>query len=268
MMRLPLQLTALTLLMRPMGPWPIRVSMLVLATLALLHSPVLLSRWTWLLLAALVAARVALDWPLADNHVYLLAYWCLAIALALGSPAASATLARSAVLLLAAAFAMALTWKTVLSDDYLDGRFFRVTLLTDDRFVPAVERIGGLSRAVLGHNRDTLTPLPDGAELLDPPPLVEPVAFRTLVHVSTFGALVIEAAVVAGCIAVLAGASPMVLHIPLLLFCAVTYGVAPVAGFGWLLLSMGSALQSGRRTLAGVYVGLWCLILLYDGIRL
>ena len=266
-MRLSLQLTALTLLMRPMGPWPIRVAILSLAAVALLSSPVLLSPRTWLLFAALVATRIALDWPLADNHIYLLAYWCLAIALAVGRPDVAATLGRRAALLLGAAFTMALLWKVVLSDDYLDGRFFRVTLLTDDRFVPAVERIGGISRAEIGHNRETLSPLPEGAELLDPAPLVEPPAFRTLVNVSTFGALATEAAVVVGCIAVLIGASPLVLHVPLLLFCAVTYGVAPVAGFGWLLLSMGSALRPGRRNLTAAYVGLWCLVLVYDGIR-
>ena len=34
--------------------------------------------------ALLAAARIVAVWPLSDNHIYLLAYWCLAIGLALG----------------------------------------------------------------------------------------------------------------------------------------------------------------------------------------
>ena len=40
----------------------------------------------------LVAVRVVIDWPLPDNHVYLLAYWCLVTGLALATRDASRTL--------------------------------------------------------------------------------------------------------------------------------------------------------------------------------
>jgi hypothetical protein len=54
-------------------------------------------------------------------------------------------------------------------------------------------------------------------------------------------------------------------HVLLLLFCAVTYAFAPVAGFGWLLLSMGTALcRSDQRVLRTAYVGTWLLVLLYS----
>ena len=41
----------------------------------------------------LTAIRIADDWPLADNHIYLLGYWLLAVSLALRSRDAAATLA-------------------------------------------------------------------------------------------------------------------------------------------------------------------------------
>ena len=62
---------------------------------------------------------------------------------------------------------MAVLWKAVLSPDYVDGRFFRVTLLTDERFADASLVFGGLSRDQMAENRAFLEPLPEGAELLD-----------------------------------------------------------------------------------------------------
>jgi hypothetical protein len=189
------QLTAMTLLLRPMGSIGVRPAILILATLAVLTPRVLVSPVTWFALAALVAARMVSDWPLLDNYVYLLAYWCLAIALALGDPNAAAALTTSGQLLLGLALTMAVVWKAALSPDYLDWRFFRVTLLTDDRLADAVGLLGGITRADLTYTRERLAALPEGAELLDPPPLVEPPAFRRLVWLSTVGALVMEALV-------------------------------------------------------------------------
>src|SRR4029077_1076050 len=98
---------------------------------------------TWILVALLVATRIVAVWPLADNHIYLMAYWCLGIGIALSSQPPSATLAASSRWLLAGAFAMAVLWKAVLSPDYVDGRFFRVALLTDVRFADASLVFGG-----------------------------------------------------------------------------------------------------------------------------
>ncbi len=112
----------------------------------------------WLALAILVAVRVVVEWPLPDNHIYLLAYWCLAVAMALRFADSSRQLARSSRLLLGLVFAFAVLWKAVLSPDYRDGRFFAVTLLTDDRFSEVVQLIGGLSDAQLRENREYRRP--------------------------------------------------------------------------------------------------------------
>ena len=185
---LALRLTAIDLLLRPMGPWGVRPLILAIAGLALLLPRVLRAPATWYALAGLVTARVVADWPLPDNHIYLLAYWCLAVALALGAGAEGArVLGLSSRLLIGLAFLMAVVWKGALSPDYLDGRFFRVTLLTDERFTDATLLLGGLTGEQLDGNREYLSPLPEGAELLDPPPFVEPRAFRWLAAAVNLG---------------------------------------------------------------------------------
>lgn len=260
---LALRLTALTLLLRSMGPWGVRPLILAVAGAALLFPRALESRATWFGLAALVTLRIAADWPLPDNHVYLLAYWCLAIALALGATDPTRTLMASGRLLLGLAFLAAVIWKAVLSPEYLDGRFFRVTLVTDERFADVVQLLGGLSEDQLEHNREVLAPLPEGAALLDPPALVEPPAFERLVRFSTVGLLAAEALLATVCLASVPGGT-IATHVLLIVFCAITYAFAPVAGFGWLLLSIGAALcRPGQHALRAAYVATWFLVFVY-----
>src|SRR5262245_17798901 len=78
-----LRLTAVALLLRPMGPWFVKPVILAIAMVALIDRRVRQSSIAWFVLAGCVALRIAYDWPLADNHIYLLAYWCLAVAIAL-----------------------------------------------------------------------------------------------------------------------------------------------------------------------------------------
>ncbi|HEY1304040.1 MAG TPA: hypothetical protein VGF24_10855 [Vicinamibacterales bacterium] len=262
---LALRLTALTLLLRPMGPWTVRPLILLCAGVALLSPRALLRPLTWYALAALIALRIAADWPVPDNHVYLLAYWCLAVALALGATDRELVIVTSGRLLIGSAFLLAVLWKGALSTDYLDGRFFRVTWLTDDRFSDTVQLLGGLSQPQLDHNRDVLKALPEGAELLHPPALEEPRAFRQLVLVSTWGMLVVESLIAATFLLPLGRRLSFVRHPLLLSFCVVTYAIAPVAGFGWLLLTMGVALcRREQRALRATYVATWFLVLLYS----
>ena len=161
-----LTLTAIILLLRPLDVWWVAPFVLAAACLSLVLRPVRRAPITWMLVARSSRPGSSCVWPLSDNHIYLLAYWCLAIGLALSSATPAATLSASSRWLLGAAFAMAVLWKAVLSPDYVDGRFFRVTLLTDERFADASLVFGGLSRDQMAENRKFLEPLPEGAELL------------------------------------------------------------------------------------------------------
>jgi hypothetical protein len=259
---LALRLTLLDLLLRPVGLGWVRPPVLVLAAAGLAVPRAL--RWPplWIALAACTAWRVASAWPLGDNHAYLLAYWCLAAALALTSALDPdrALLARNARLLIGLAFALAVLWK-VLAPDYLDGRFFRVILLVDPRFEGFATLAGGMDAETLALRRDYLlqhVDVPGGAEGEAPP---EPPRFRALARAATHATLAIEAAVALAFLLPAAGALRDLL---LLSFCAVTYAAAPVEAFGMLILAMGLAQSDPRRLpLLLAYLATFALLVLY-----
>ena len=260
-----LRLAAIAFLLRPMGPWFVRPVILAAAVVALIFPRALRSSVLWATVAAAIAVRIAEDWPLADNHIYLLGYWCLAIAIALRRPDPEPSLLFSSRSLLGLAFAFAVLWKAVLSPDFLDGRFFRVTLLTDPRFGSASRLVGGLSAAELEANRQALAVLPHGAELHDPPMIHEPYRLKTFSTVSTWGILALESAVALSMLVPLRGRVVVLRHAALLSFCAITYAFAPVAGFGWLLLAMGLAQLEPRQVwLTRAYVAAFLVVLFYD----
>lgn len=262
---LPLRLTLLVLVLRPPGEGSLRAATWLVAGAALVFPSLILSARTWFVLAVLVGARIAVDWPLADNHIYLLAYWCLGVGLALwrdplGSPQAFETLRSSSRWLVASAFLCAFVWKAFLAPDYLDGRFFRVTLSTDDRFAP-IARAAGLSDGQIAENRKALEPLPAGAEVVSGPVLSEPPALRRVARALTWGGLVLELLVAVAFL--LRPGVPA--HLALLAFCGVTYAVAPVAGFGWLVSVLGlTNCGDEHARLRAAYVAAFALVLLYS----
>lgn len=260
-----LRLTLIDFLLRPTGPWVIRPLILILSGVGLTSSAVLRAPLTWLILFILLGIRIVLDWPSPDNHKYLLAYWCLSIGLGLRSIKIRETLALASRLLLGLAFALATIWKGFLSPDYMDGRFFRVTLLTDNRFTEKVMLLTGMTGEQIDQNRIYLQPLQEGETWFDPPVLYEPPVFRSLATFATYATLAAEAIIAV--LFLLPGQKrglQVARHISLLGFCVLTYSVAPVAGFGWLLLVMGLAqCRPDQRFLQYLYVIVYFLVLLY-----
>jgi hypothetical protein len=256
--------SALLIALRPGGPWQIRLGLLLLAGVALLNSRLLRSPWLWLGLALVASARLVVDWPLPDNHLYLLAYWCLALAIALRSPDPAASASLSARLLIGVAFAFAVLWKAFLSPDFRDGRFFRVTLLTDPRLSHATLVLGGLTSAELQENRRALEPWPAGAEPVHPPQLFEPAAFKRLVVGLTWATIALEGVIALTFLAPLKRPWSAARHLSLLGFCVVAYALAPVASFAWLLLVMGLAtLDRDQVWLRRAYIGISAVVLLW-----
>jgi hypothetical protein len=258
-----LRLTAILLLLRPLEVWWAAAAVLAGAVLSLLFAPVRRSPATWLALSLLIAAQIIEAWPTSDNHIYLLSYWSLAIGLALGTASPAATLAATSRWLVAAAFLFAVVWKGVLSPDYLDGRFFRVTLLTDDRFADAVTLLGDITAPEIREARSFLQPLPEGAELADVDWFGEPPRLRLIAAVVTWGGIVLEALVAVLCLYPLAARAVVARHAALMLFCVTTYALAPVAGFGCLLAAMGLAQCLAPGRLQTAYVVVFVLVLLY-----
>jgi hypothetical protein len=261
---LALRLTLLDLLLRPIGDWSIRPLVLAIAAAGLLVPGWLRRPPLWFALAGLTALRVWTDWPLPDNHAYLISYWCLAAGISLVVSDTEACLALNARLLIGLAFAFAVIWKLVLSPDFMNGTFLRVTMLQDPRFEGWTRLAGGFSTDQLEAHRAAL-----GRHLDLPPSESEPgpalsARFSRLADVMTFWTAGIELALAAAFLWWKGGPLSRARHALLIVFCATTYAVATVDGFGWLLIAMGVAQCDSRlaRTRA-LYVASYALILVY-----
>jgi hypothetical protein len=240
------RLTLLTLLLSPIGALDLRAWVLALAAAGLLAPRLASSPALWLALAALAALRVVGDWPMSDNHAWLLAIWCLALALAFRDADPGERLARDARVLVGAVFALATLQKALISPDYLDGTFFRWLLATDARFESLGELLGR-DAADLARTRAFLDG-PLGEARVPDAAFVETPALRIAAQVLTWATLAIEAGVALAFLAPARRVPAALRDGALLAFCAGTYAIAPVAGFGWLLLSMGVAQSGGPRS--------------------
>jgi hypothetical protein len=256
---LALRLTLLDLLLRPIGAGALRPLSLALAATGLLLPGLLRAPALWLALAATTGLRVAVDWPLGDNHAWLLFYWCLAVVLGLVARAPRAVLAANARWLIGLAFLFATLWKVALSPDFLDGTFFRVTLVGDSRLEHAARLATGLAPDELAALRAQVAGRadPEAEPLPVPARLAHAAGLATAWTVAIEGATALAFLLPVGAAAALR--DPL-----LLLFCATTYAVAPVQGFGWLLLAMGVAQSPPRRAWRLAYLGVFALILAYS----
>jgi hypothetical protein len=166
--------------------------------------------------------------------------------------------------LVGSAFLCAILWKGLLAPDFLDARFFRVTLVTDERFADLARAVGGLSDAQLDANRAALTALPEGMEIIGGPTLVEPPALRRLGLMLTWGGFVLESLIALAFLSPRPAIVHRFRHALLITFTAVTYAVAPVAGFGWLLAAMGLAqCERSAYALRAAYIGAFVLVMIY-----
>jgi hypothetical protein len=233
------RLTCLTFLFAPIGDWQLRPLVLVLSSAGLLFGGLWRSRWLWLALALLTGLRAALDWPLADNHAYLLAYWCTALAVAAWS-GDWAMLARNARWLIGLTFAIA-AWQKWTSPSYVNDVFFLTTFLLDDRFEDLVVLLTSVSYEQIDEARDYLEADYRGGGPDAGLPFELPWSLLLLARASTVWNLFDQALVAAAFLAPIKLGLRRIRDPLLILFCLVTYAVAPVAGFGWLLLSMGMA---------------------------
>ena len=254
-----MKMTLVYLLAMNSGPWYARIPELILCALGLVTS-LGRSPGLWLAMAAALGGRVLSAWYQVDNHDYLAFYWALAIALAVATrqPRAIAVNGR---LLIGLCFLFATLWKGFLSDSYVDGGFFHHTFLRDVRFARMGALSGGMDESLFEENAEVMD------NQLRSPERPETLALHTtaqlghLARLATWYTLIIE-----GAIAVMflwpGGLFHRARDAVLLVFTWSTYAVAPVPGFGGVLMLMGMA-QSEFRLVRGLYLGSFFLVYIY-----
>lgn len=207
-------------------------------------------RWrgVWWALVAAVAWPLFWNWPFPDNHDYLRALWALAVALSVGARSPSATLERSARLMLGGVFLLATLWKGVLSPDYLSGSFFRVTLLSDGRFQSLAVLLGGIHWETIDAFDRALEAFLAGHG--GAWSFVVPASLGRLADFLTGFTLLLEGGLALAFLWPREGRVRGARNPLLLLFAFTTYAVASVSGFGWLLMAMGAAQTRPSERLA------------------
>jgi hypothetical protein len=264
-----LRLTLLVLLMNSNDDPPLFLAAAVLCAVALPRPGLLHRPWLWAGIFVVVGGRQLATWHTIDDHVIMTTYWCGAIALALGAHDTPRTLARSACLLVGTLFAFAAGWK-LLSGQFLDGTFFRYSLLFDSRFEVLSQVVGGTANHVRDAGVGAVTDLLAGGRT-GTVTVEEGTRASALAQVLTWWGLLLEVAIAAAFLLPLPERWRWSRHATLATFAATTYAVVPVGGFGALLLVLGAAqTRTARGRLAYtlgfagtlVWSGLWPIFFL------
>jgi hypothetical protein len=258
------KLTLLALLLSPVGNWFIRPFTLGLSVMGLLIPGLWRSPSLWVALALLTGIRFYIDWPSADNHAYLLSYWCLAFAI-------SAWLGNREVLFSNARYLVALTFgfaalQKWISPDYLNGVFFLITFFLDERFEEFVVLFSSVTFEQIDIAREYLEGDYRSAPAPDSLPFVIPGSMWWLAILSTAWNLFEQTLIAIAFLVPKDSRLGRIRDPLLLLFCFTIYAVVPVVSFGWLILAMGIAQSDGKSaTLRYWYTGaFFALIFFYE----
>ena len=238
------KLTLLALLLSPVGTWFIRPFILGLSVMGILIPRLWRSPSLWVALALLTGIRFYIDWPSADNHAYLLSYWCLAFAVSawLGN---REVLFRNARYLVALTFGFAALQKWI-SPDYLNGVFFLVTFFVDERFEEFVVLFSSVTFEQIDIAREYLEGDYRSAPAPESLPFVIPGSMWWLAILSTTWNLFEQTLIAIAFLVPKDSRLGRIRDPLLLLFCFTIYAVVPVVSFGWLILAMGIAQSGGK----------------------
>lgn len=218
--------------------------------------------WPWLGIAASVGLGVALNWFAADNHKYLSIYWALALACVHWSSAAKQpwVLATNARWLVAGCMLFATFWK-LLSPTYLSGEFFEFTLLTDARFEAFLNTSTALDAEAIENNHTIYKKVRNGiAPPGQPSPLDIAPRVPLIAKLCTYWTIFIEGLIATVFLLPVSPSKAWVRHGPLIGFGATTYFMAPVPGFGCLLMLMG--MSQANDTGSKLFRTYFCLFVL------
>jgi hypothetical protein len=261
-------ITILVLLTNAPDVWYLRTPLIVLSVLALVYDSLRKAPQLWFMMTALLGITIYLNWESSDNHKYVIAYWCLTLCatFTVAAERQAETLERASRYLLGWIMLFATAWKA-LTPEYMNGTFFTYELLADERFARFAEVFGKISASDLADNRELRALLMHGFERgLE----LSSVTFNSTPQIHLLAALLTWWTVlIEGSLAILflwpdSQRSGWIRNGTLLLFAISTYSVAPVRGFGWMLMLLGLAQCSDRdRGFRPLYLAAFLLIQIY-----
>ncbi|MEX2325058.1 MAG: hypothetical protein WD576_04850 [Nitriliruptoraceae bacterium] len=250
---LALRLTLITLLIGAPPATSLFTPIAAVAGLAV--AGLITNRWYWLIVAGLFAfSPYVRPWLELDNHHWLQLYWFAAIAVTRFVPRRDDALQLAARLLVGFAFLFAVVWK-VIAPEFLNGGFFDLTFTAD-------RRLGDVAAAIGWQDADTATSTASAiGQWRTPGTQPEPIAVTVSESVAritprlAWMTVVIEAAVAVAFLAPLRRQWRYLRDGSMVVFVVATYPLAPVVGFGRLLVTM-AAMQSNLlpRVRTALYV--------------
>ena len=217
------------------------------------------SKWLWTFLTLLFSIKTYLNWWTQDNHLFVLTFWILIITVGQWRKDID-FIKTNGRLLIGGAFFFATLWKGLLSPDYISGDYFYFTFSTDKRFQQEALLISGEHPNTLNRNIADLYRVRNGQK--ESSSLHENKKLRLATLIITWWTVLIEGLLALCFLAPLKTRLSQSKDWVLLFFSITTYFAAPVATFGWTLLSIGvGQIKSSERTKLLLY--LLCSFLLF-----
>ena len=261
-------LTIVLLLTAAPDQWYLLGPLVALFALGVTYRRWLTAPAFWYVVATLLGMTVYLNWESSDNHKYLFVYWCLALCSAFSLPAEqqAAALATSGRWLIGLCMLLAVVWKLAMPD-YRDGSFFQFSLLADERLAYFASIVAGVPQQVLSDNRLLAALLREGHLVgadVQSVALGGSSAVAAVSWLVTVWTVLIEGLLAAAFLAPDRRGGATFRNTLLLTFAATTYGIAPVRGFGWMLMLLGAAQCEERdRAFRPLYLAAIVLIQAY-----
>src|SRR5262245_45435593 len=261
-------LTVVLLLTATPDQWYLQGPLVALFALGVVYRRWLAAPAFWYVVATLLGTTVYLNWESSDNHKYLFVYWCLALCSAFSLPVEqqAAALATSSRWLIGLCMLLAAAWKLAMSD-YRDASFFQFSLLADERLAHFTSLLAGIPQRTLAENRLLEGLLRDGHLVGSTVQSVALAGTSAVAFVSWL--MTIWTVLIEGLLAVVflvpdRRGVATVRNTLLLTFATTTYLIAPVRGFGWMLMMLGAAQCEERdRAFRPLYLAAIVLIQIY-----
>lgn len=247
--------------------WMFVIPSLIFVMAGLLHRPLLLNGWFWLGIAALATARILYLWHDVDNNGFIYFYWLwiLVIAHYVDEDGFKNDIVQFNARYFLVFIMLLAVVRKVTSGTYLDGSFFELVMLTDERFRGFLT-LFGVDQAVLSGGslaikllKNPYVAVTDNTVLLGTNAYI-----RFLAKLVTWYDLLIQLLIGAAFL-IRRPSADIIGHIALLVFIFTAYFAAPVIGFSWILAIMGIALaKKPYPNIAMVYLLSFGVMTMYE----